>query len=129
MALGYFGKKISQKEIAKITKTKPPPYGTRNSEIVKFPKKFGFKSVVKKNATIKDIEESLKKKYPIIVNYVEPEDEIGHFAIVKGLTKNKIILYDPWHGPSFSLERKDFLKRWHNHRNTIKRWILKIYPK
>src|SRR3989344_2310259 len=114
--LGYFGKNLSQKEIAKLTKTKPPPHGTENHEMAKMSKKFGFYSKAKRNATIKDIEQILKK-YPVIINYIEPEEDVGHFAIVLELTKNSIILSDPWHGPKFKITQEEFLKRWHNHKN------------
>lgn len=48
----------------------------------------------------------------VIVNFVEPSGEEGHFAIVTGMDADDLVLNDPWNGKGFRMALKDFSARW-----------------
>ena len=73
-------------------------------------------------ATLNDVQERIKNKSVVIVNFVEPRDEEGHYAIVVGVTPKIVILNDPWNGKNFKMKRADFLHRW-NRRNC---WMMVV---
>lgn len=123
MAYAFFHKRVSQKELAKRLKIKRLS-GTKNSELVRVAVEDGFSCFVKQHASAHDIRRQMKKGCIVIVNFIEPVHDYGHFAVVKRLTASKILLADPWNGDHFEMNMKDFLSRWHGSKNIYKRWIL-----
>ncbi|PIR89564.1 MAG: hypothetical protein COU07_01560 [Candidatus Harrisonbacteria bacterium CG10_big_fil_rev_8_21_14_0_10_40_38] len=125
MCLKYFGKDISQEELAIIAKTTEKE-GTANREMLNAILESGLIGVTKKRARIKNVKNSIRKKRPVIVNYTEPEGGIGHYAIPIGIKNGKIILADPWHGPKFQINQNQFKKLWLNNSKKSPRWMLKV---
>lgn len=123
MAFDYFKFHISQYKLEKEGKTNPKT-GTNHENMIHVARKNGFHTYVNTNSSVSEIKEFLKQKKPIIVDYIEPSSEEGHYSIVSGLSKEYITLNDPWNGKDFKVEIDNFLKRWRN--KNSHRWILVI---
>lgn len=65
----------------------------------------------------------LERKSVTIINYIEPEEGVGHYAIVQDVKETGIILADPTYGPHYFVDWSKFdwrsgfqdvrLHRWH----------------
>ncbi len=126
MALAKFGIKRSQKSLAKSLRTSKP-WGTQNRAVAAELRRAGLCCESRTNTGFNEIKSWLKKNAVIIVNYLEPDDNEGHFAILKDFNKTHVFLTDPWHGPNFKLDKKEFVARWWNKKRTLKRWALAVF--
>ncbi|MDP2704742.1 MAG: cysteine peptidase family C39 domain-containing protein, partial [bacterium] len=111
MVFEYFGRHISEQELADELKT-DKKNGTRNNKIIKTAVEHGFFCYANNDSEIGEIESFLKKGLPVIVNYIEPSNDEGHYAVVVGLSDDYLFLNDPWNGKKFEISREEFLKRW-----------------
>ena len=125
MAMAFFNKRISESELSKKMETKKPN-GTRVGKMIDTARKEGFYCYVNDESTIEEIKYFLMIKLPVIVNFIEPVDNEGHFSVVTGINKGKIILNDPWNGKGFKIRVGDFKKRWESEDKRHKRWMLVI---
>jgi len=96
IVMDYYGIKKSQNYWAKLTKTSRIN-GCHEINILKAIRKFGFNGKIKQNSSIKELRHFADKKIPLIVDWFSPEEE-GHYSVVSGFEKNKIILADPHFG-------------------------------
>lgn len=122
MIFGYFNFSKCQNELAKKLQT-CEEIGTPIYKMIETVMDHGFYYQAKNGTTLKDVYNMLIEKIPVIVNFIEPTDEESHYAVVSGMTKNDIILDDPWNGKNFKISKSEFLKRW---RGEAKRWSLAI---
>ncbi|NTU67136.1 MAG: hypothetical protein HGB08_04420 [Candidatus Moranbacteria bacterium] len=125
MAFLRLGLVMPQEDIARQIGTSQER-GTENENMIRFATEQGFEVTAKRGSSISDIREMLKKDLPLIVNYIEPTDEDGHYAIVSGITPHNIILHDPWHGKDFKLPHQKFLERWKDSEGKYVRWMMVI---
>lgn len=117
--LSYYGVEKSEKELAKLCKTKKD-LGTDDKGIKSAAEKLGFKVMIKNNSSFKDIESWLKKGVPIIVNwftrgrtdYTDVNVADGHYSVVAGLDNKFIYIQDSEIGKMRKLSREDFLTVW-----------------
>jgi len=100
--------------------------GTSHEEMIRLAERLGFQTHTHPRGSLREIKYFLKQELPIIVNYIEPEDEEGHYAVVSGLENGNIILNDPWLGRDFKLQTQDFKKRWHNSAGNSQAWLLVV---
>ncbi len=92
MIFDYYGISIGESALAKLcgaTKEK----GVSVDGLVKAAKSFGFKTFVKKNSSLADIEYFVKRNVPVIVDWFLKDD--GHYSVVVDINKRNIILMDP----------------------------------
>ncbi len=54
------------------------------------------------------LSELLREGYLVVINYREPEEQVGHFAVVQGISDKALEICDPWHGPRCVLELEQF---------------------
>ncbi|MCR4334590.1 MAG: C39 family peptidase [Patescibacteria group bacterium] len=125
MLFEFFGVYKTQNDIAKKLNTNPQK-GTEDKSIIDFVTKQGFFCYVNQDSTLEEIDDFIKKGHPVIVNFIEPSQDEGHYALVVGMDEEEIILNDPWNGKGFKMTKKDFKKRWHNSDNRSKRWMMVI---
>ena len=92
-------------------------------------RKRGLYCYVNKDGTLEQIKNFLEEGIPVVVNYIEPSAEDGHFAVVVNLTDSVIVLNDPWNGENFVLNREEFLNRWHSKYDDASRWYLAVSDK
>ncbi len=121
----YYGKKLSEKELIKRTKAFPGK-GVSHKNMIKTARALGFKVSEKNKASIKDIKRFINENIPAIVNYINPRTKKGHYSVVRGYNNKShiIIMADSSNGDNFKISEKDFLKAWHNSKNTSKKWML-----
>ena len=92
MVMDYYGVSVSEAEIAKAagaTRKK----GTRIEGLIKAARHFGFKTFVKKNSSLRDLEYFVKRKIPVIVDWFSEDD--GHYSVVVDIDKKNVVLMDP----------------------------------
>ncbi|MBT7558226.1 hypothetical protein HN743_00265 [Candidatus Woesearchaeota archaeon] len=110
MVLSAYGITKSENYLAKITKSSRTK-GCDEDNIVKASKILGFKGYVKPNSSIQEVKKLVEKGIPVIVDWFSPE-EAGHYSVVVGFEKNKIILADPHFGEIKKHKIDWFEERW-----------------
>jgi len=99
--------------------------GTHPRSILKLAQNLGLKADLKNQTSIKEIEDAIDRKEPVIVDYqawggAETKDytdiwDSGHYGVVVGYDKTHLFLMDPLLPSSYGkLERQDFERRWHD---------------
>ncbi len=110
MVLSAYGINRSENYLAIFTKCSRER-GCDDEDIVRAAKEFGFKGYAKQNSSIKEVKQLVKKGIPVIVEWFSPE-EAGHYSVVVGFEKDKIILADPHFGEIKKHKIKWFEERW-----------------
>jgi len=100
-------------------------HGTGNFRMKELAEEIGFRTEVKENASIDDIKKFLEKGIPVVVNYIEPSEGWGHYAVVTGIN-DKIILANPDTGKEEEMEIDGFKKRWVSGSGKHKQWMLAV---
>lgn len=127
MVLEYFGIKYTREQVNKLCQASPKD-GTDNRKMSKAIEAFNAKQTTKQDATISELATALDNGQLSIVNYRNPNSGHGHFAVVLGLTEEKIILADPNDGQRRELSAKKFPEIWVNSEGTIKGWMMSVAP-
>jgi len=128
MIFKFHGEMFSEKELVDglgVSKD----FGTSHQAMIDLAKAKGFQVYETNQASIGEIEDWLSKNIPVIVNFIEPSNDDGHYAVVVHADNNFIVLNDPWNGEGFKMSVPDFKKRWINGFGTSKHWLVVIYPK
>lgn len=127
MVLEACGIKKSEKKLIKLLHTNTI-VGTRRSAFPKAAEKYGLNYHVLRYASLDDLRHYFRKRYVIIVGYLYVQEKIGHFAIVKKITKDTMYLYDPWFGPQHKLSSSYFQKLWSSSQRYVneKRWFIAV---
>jgi predicted double-glycine peptidase len=124
MILGAHGIKQSQQALAKTMGTEPYS-GTGRRALAKPLRGNGFRVRMKIHASTEEIRRLIREGWSVIVNYIEPEENIGHYALVTDVTPTHVVMHDPTHGPNFRIPRHSFLRRWRGrHLRAYTRWYL-----
>ena len=90
MFYNKLGVKKSENQLTK--KLKPSfRYGTTQKKLVEFAEKQKFQYISKGNSKIDELKKLLKEDYFVIVNYLIEEENEGHYAVIKKITKDKKI--------------------------------------
>jgi len=130
MIFSFLGKFKKQDNLIKILHTDPKT-GTRHLELINIARREKFFCYVNNNSTIHEVRHFINLRLPVVVNYNEPSTNDGHYAVVVGYDRNKIILNDPWNGKNFKMRENEFILRWHDYLNkhTCKKWIMVVSKK
>jgi|SRR5690606_27441407 len=89
-------------------------------------RRYGTRCRVRRNGSLADLRHWALTGLPVIISYVEPIDNLGHYALVSNITKNRIYLHDPMWGKQFSLSLPQFSRRWQNGTGYWKRWFVVV---
>lgn len=92
MVFDYWGITLSESKIARVAGTSEEK-GTSIQGLIKASEHFGFKAIVKKNASLDDLRQYIKQEIPVIVDWFLEDD--GHYSVVVDIDKNNIFLADP----------------------------------
>ena len=113
IVLEYFRRPISEKYLAKLSKTTKIK-GTNPQDLVEGAKKLGFSAYQKEYITPDEVKNLIKKGIPIIANYqYEPRFGEGHYAVIIGFSKDNFILSDPGAMEGYQMVSiKEFMKNW-----------------
>jgi predicted double-glycine peptidase len=123
MVFRYFGSQLKRHDLIQKARTNKEK-GTARKAMRDVARREGFHFIAAYDGTLRTLTKYLKQGIPIIVNYIEPEQDDGHYAVVIGRKDDHIILNDPWHGPHFTLPLQEFTKRW----KARGRWYLIVSP-
>lgn len=126
MVFDFFGIKVGEKKLKRLLRSNKNK-GTTHKRLIAIALKNGFYCYVHNNSLIHDIKSFIDRDLPVIVHYVEPEDNEEHYSVVIGYKRNKLVMNDPWAGKHFKIKISDFEKRWHGVKK--KRWIMVISKK
>ena len=125
MMMAYFKVRLGEEKLGrrlKVTKR----YGTRNGKLIDAARKAGFYVYVNDEATIEEVRFFLRQRLPVLVNFLEPYNNEGHFTVITGLEEEQIIMNDPWNGKGFKMKIRDFVRRWESEDRRHKKWMMVI---
>lgn len=121
MILGWYGKNVSQSELA----DKMRPYQNQKGdnddktiftyEFVDWAKEYGFEAIGRVNGDIELLKKFTSNGIPVVVKtWLHVNEDIGHFRIVRGFDESKkvIIQDDSYEGPNKKFSYFDFLSMW-----------------
>ncbi len=129
MVLGFFGIRESERKLAREARTDKKS-GTDHHSLIELSRKKGFYCYIQEKSSIHIIKHFISQELPVIINYVEPSSNDGHYAVVVGYRKGGIIMNDPINGKNFYLNYKELYGRWSGGKyNKSKRWIMVISKK
>ncbi|OHA60085.1 MAG: hypothetical protein A2589_00140 [Candidatus Vogelbacteria bacterium RIFOXYD1_FULL_46_19] len=126
--LGHWGCHKSEAWLERKLKT-DPRHGVSHRRLEGVSRQLGFACTFAGRGSLALIGYYLKKGSPVMVNYIEPATNQGHYAVVVGLSETEVILNDPWLGERFKLKQNEFMRRWHNGRKNSKHWMLVLRRK
>lgn len=112
MAFSFLGKFKSERALAGEAKTNKN--GTTHQGMIETALKEKFFCYVNEGSSVEEIKHFIRLGFPVIVDYIEPSGNDGHYAVVSGYHHGNIVLNDPWNGKDFKLSEKEFLVRWHD---------------
>lgn len=126
--LGYWGRDIGEEDLREMLNTNPDS-GTYPDDIIRTAQELGLKPEYGENLTLADIEASVRKGVPVIVDCqawrsVSEQNESwadiwgdGHWMVIIGLDEENVYFEDPYIlGTRGFMPRQEFLERWHNPR-------------
>lgn len=126
MAFSFLGKFKSEKNIAREAGTQSKT-GTSHHGMIEAALREKFYCYVNEGSTLDELKYFIKLGHPVIVNYIEPSSDEGHYAVVTGYNNKHITLNDPWNGKDFNISEQSFLARWHDMhegRHPCTSWIM-----
>lgn len=126
MVMDYFGKDVSEEEVAEKC-GRDPELGTDDLSIKSAAEEYGFRVEVQNNSTYKDLESWLAKGVPVIVNwftrgrrdYGDSQVPDGHYSVVIGLDEENIYLQDPEIGGMRAIDRDDLYRVWFDFKGAV----------
>lgn len=127
MILKFLSDYKSEESLAKKLKTKKET-GTEISNMIDVVSREGFYSYTNEDSTLEEIEYFINSGFPVLVEYIEPSDNISHFSVVIGISRGEIVMNDPWNGKNFKISANEFEKRWRSGCG-IKRWLMVVSDK
>ncbi|HUX80975.1 MAG TPA: cysteine peptidase family C39 domain-containing protein [Candidatus Paceibacterota bacterium] len=125
MAFAFFGVELSEKHLRFEAHTNKE-VGTHHLGMIESARHHGFYVYANNNSSLIEIEYVLKMNRPVIIHYLEPFINEGHYALVHRISKNKLYLSDPWFGKRLSFSHDDFLKRWKSEDGRHPQWLMAI---
>lgn len=123
MVFAAFGIRASEKALAAALGTNART-GTSRKALAKIAATRGLRAHARHRRTLADVARDLAARRPVIVLYREPDDDTSHYAVCVAVSPRRVTLHDPWHGPSFSLPRREFLRRWHGTHRSYPHWAM-----
>lgn len=125
MVMAFFNKRASEAELSRKMKTSKTN-GTRVGKMIDMARKEGFYCYVNDDSTVEEIKYFLSRKLPVVVNFIEPTNDEGHFAVIVGIRKRKVVMNDPWNGKGVRMEVREFKRRWQSEDGRHKKWMMAV---
>lgn len=125
MVLVFLGRRKNEKNLSKEAHTNSRG-GTNHEGMIRTACQEGFYSYVNSGSSIEEIKHFLASNHPVIVDFIEPKTNEGHYAVIVGIVGEKIVLNDPWNGRHYKISIKKFKNNWHDPITHSKKWIMVI---
>lgn len=131
MVLAFLGERRTQEDLLRLIAVEGAEleqYGLANDALVAAARRAGYHTLVVEPATPGELKYFIRHGLPVIVNYIEPGEQKGHFAVVVGYGRfrRNIILNDPEHGKNFRISEQTFVSWWRSGFEEHERWMLVI---
>ncbi|HLC22691.1 MAG TPA: cysteine peptidase family C39 domain-containing protein [Candidatus Nanoarchaeia archaeon] len=130
MALGALGIKRTEDQLARLLNT-GTRVGTPNRRFPRVLERFKLSYTVHRRAKFSQLVRHFRNNDIIIVCYFYEPEKVGHFAVVKDISKTRIMLLDPIVGPDMSYRQIDFHRMWKKTGtfDNEKGWFIAIHKK
>ncbi len=129
MVLASFGIRADLKKLQRQLRTTASD-GTTRRNLARVARAYGLAVRAHNGATLGEVGRLLRRGERVVVEYILPVFEGGHYAVVSGLDRRSIYLHDPDRGRYFRLPRRDFLRRWYGrHKHNHTRWVMIVSPR
>lgn len=135
MVLEYFGVKKSERELVRLTgATQTNGIGAKG--LLKAARGIGFRGFVKDYATFVDLRTyAVRRKIPVIVDWFSEDD--GHYSVVMGIDRKRIVLADPEFGRRRAFPLSVFRRVWFDYvpdaprrkNDFVIRRMIAVYPR
>lgn len=124
MVMAFWGDSISQAELAQMLGTSEEE-GTDEDDMERVVQELGYE-IVEDEGTIDDIRACIQKGIPVVVAFIEPINNEGHYSVVTDVNNEEIVLSDPEidRYPTITLPLNDFLERWKSQYTQREQWML-----
>lgn len=126
MILKHFGIVESERNLIKDLEIDHED-GMSHGPLITKIESLGLHYHIGKEANLGDVESFVEKGQPVLVEYIEPSNNEGHYAVMIGHDRGHVTLNDPWNGEHFKLKKSDFVKRWHDESGKFTRWYMVVY--
>ncbi len=113
MVLASLGIRLAPKKLEALLGTSKTR-GTWNESFPRTAETYKLTYLVGRNASVQDLTHFLKHGFRIIVGYLPPGWEEGHYAVIKRITRTRISLLDPIFGANHSYSLSYFSSIWKN---------------
>lgn len=111
MAFAHFGVEVSEDELVPLLGTNDA-FGTEREKMSDVVKSFGLIPFERTDATIDDVRRLVSRGVPVILRFLEEQDNTDHYGVAIGIGEEEIVLHDPWVGANISYELGRFVIRW-----------------
>lgn len=125
MLFAHHGVDYSEEKLIQLCHS-VPKFGTSHEHLIEEVRREHFYPHQKTSATIEDILQYLDTGTPVLVNYLNPTTNNGHYSIVCGYEEESLILADPTNGADYHISHQEFFSHWHNKNNTSSGWLLVV---
>lgn len=122
MVLRHFGVVYSEAELITVLGTNPQ-IGTKHDALIELLTGAGLHCYANNDSSLDEVDSYLEQRAPVIVHYLEPSNDEGHFAVVTAVLERLVMLHDPWNGEGFSLPHDEFEARWRSEDARHVRWM------
>jgi len=117
MALSYWGRDETQRDLAPILKPDPEDKHVGVSEMEAYVRSIGLGAIVRVDGTLDRIKELLRAGFPVVAEtwYVrDARDQLGHYRLVIGYDDEagQFILYDSLEGPDLPIGYQEMDELW-----------------
>lgn len=124
MIFAYWKKRLTADALERRLKTSRKS-GTGRRMLVKVARHEGFRVQFSTGGTTAILKKYLAAGIPVIINFVEPSEGEGHYAVLTGVSGTFITMNDPWSGKGSKMAVREFIGRW-KRRN---RWFMAVFPR
>lgn len=123
MVLHAVGRKTSRDKLIKMLRPTKET-GTHNHAFPRVAEKLKLSYVVGRDSSWQELRRIFNAGYVIIVCYWLEDEKTGHYAVIKSVNNDGVVLMDPWYGPMHKVSKSWFLRNWHGTQE--KRWFFGI---
>ena len=115
MILRYFGKQVTQKQVAEVLRPNREDKSVRPDEIVQYARQAGFGAKYLVDGDVRTITALVSAGFPVMVRqWLKEDSDIAHFRIVVGYrgSGKMLICDDSYRGQWISCSKEEFEKLW-----------------
>lgn len=125
MVFAFYGNRVSEQSLTERLHTKQA-FGTQHRPMIEIANEEGFYVYVNNDSSLEEIAYLITSNIPVIIHFIEPSGEEGHYSVVVDVTETHITMHDPWNGSGFKMTIPNFTERWHSQDGAHIRWIMAL---